>query len=116
MVRDLVVSALQSLGCEALAAASGRECLETLARHEGEVHLLLTDVIMPDLNGRKLHAEVARRHPDVKVLFMSGYADDVIGHHGVLDAGVSYLQKPFAIDALLAKLREVLDAGGAARD
>jgi CheY-like chemotaxis protein len=116
MVRNLAARVLRTQGYLVLEAAHGEEALQRGRAHAGEIHLLLTDVVMPRLSGRVLLEKMRETRPQMRVLFMSGYTDDVIAHHGVLDAGVSYLQKPFAIDALLAKLREVLDAGGAARD
>ena len=74
------------------------------------VDLLLTDVVMPEMSGRELAEKFARLKPHAKVLFMSGYTDDAIIHHGVLRAGTSYLQKPFSPDTLARKVREVLDS------
>lgn len=108
-VRELLVRALEHVGCTVLSASTGTACLETLARHAGPLHLLLTDVIIPDLNGRELHERVARLHPAVKVLYISGYTHNVIARHGVLEEGVAFLPKPFSMQALLARLSEVLD-------
>jgi CheY-like chemotaxis protein len=111
MVRRLVSKIIARAGCTVLSAASPRECLEHLAGHHGPLHLLVTDVIMPGLNGKELFAEVARRFPGIRVLYMSGYTHNVIAHHGVLEEGVNFLQKPFSVDALLAKVSAVLDEG-----
>jgi len=73
------------------------------------VDLLLTDVIMPDENGRELFAKVVRRFPQSKVLYMSGYAKSVIAHHGILEEGIAFVQKPFSLKDLAIMVREVLD-------
>ena len=74
-----------------------------------KIHLLMTDVVMPEMNGRDLAEKVTAIFPDIKLLFMSGYAADVITHQGVLDEGVAFMQKPFATNELAKKIREVLD-------
>lgn len=109
MVRELVVRVLEHLGCTVLAARTGEACLELLARHEGPLHLLLTDVVVPGLSGRELSERVARTFPAVKVVFMSGYTRDLVTRHGIPDDGFSFLQKPFSVATLVAKLGEVLD-------
>jgi len=79
-------------------------------KHAGnEIHLLLTDVVMPGISGHELANHLVSLFPKMKVLFMSGYADNAIVHHGVLEVGVNYIQKPFTVDALARKVREVLD-------
>ena len=78
------------------------------AAHGGEINLLLTDVIMPDMNGRTLAEALRAVRPALKLLFMSGYTADVIAHHGVLDPGVHFIQKPFSLTDLAAKIKEVL--------
>jgi PAS domain S-box-containing protein len=116
VVRRLVTSVLTQAGCKIISAASGHECLELLEQHEGPVDLLLTDVIMEDLDGHQLHEEILRRFPHrlgaMKVLFMSGYTHNVIAHHGVLDEGINFIQKPFAVERLVEKVREVLGDTG----
>ena len=106
--RRLGMAMLERQGYSVLAAADGRIALELLEKHDGPLHLLLTDVILPGMNGRELAAKIVEKYPELKVLFMSGYTDNVIGHHGVLEKGVNFIQKPFTINALAAKIREVL--------
>ena len=77
--------------------------------HQGEIDLLVTDVVMPEMNGRDLAKNLISLYPDLKRLFMSGYTANVIAHHGVLDEGVCFIQKPFSIEELSAKVREALD-------
>jgi len=108
-VRKLTRTILARQGYHVLMAESGRSALALLAQYEGPVHLLLTDVVMPDMNGRELYDRVSRQYPQIKVLFMSGYTDNVIAHRGVIDEGVHFIQKPFSVGGLAAKLREVLD-------
>lgn len=81
-------------------------------RYEEPIHLLLTDVVMPEMSGPDLAARLAQLRPEMKVLYMSGYTDDVIIHRGVLVEGTAFIQKPFAPDALARKIREVLDDPG----
>ncbi len=110
MVLRMIRTVLAKKGYRVLGAADGRQCLEVLSAHPGEVDLLLTDVIMPDMNGRVLYERMSEAYPDVKVLFMSGYTDNVIAHHGILDAGVKFIPKPFSMNALAEKVREVLES------
>ncbi len=109
-VRDLTKVALQSFGYVVAEAPDSAQALAWLAEHPEPVHLLLTDVVLPGMNGRQLAAKVSELRPEIKVLYMSGYTDDVIVRRGVLEAGVSYLAKPFKLEALANKVREVLDA------
>jgi CheY-like chemotaxis protein len=109
-VRRLTCRSLEAQGYEVLPAASASEALLLLEKHAGEIHLLITDVVMPDVSGRELARSAAPLRPLMKVLFMSGYTDNVIVHHGVLDAGTAFLQKPFTPRSLAQKVREVLDA------
>lgn len=109
LVRDLVVRVLEHLGCTVLAARTGEACLELLGRHEGQLHLLLTDVVVPGMGGRELSERVASAFPGIKVVFMSGHTRDLVARHGILEDDLSFLQKPFSVAALVAKLTEVLD-------
>ena len=83
--------------------------MQLSSTHQGPIHLLLTDVIMPGMNGRELAHRISSLRPEIKVLYMSGYTENAIGHNGTLDEGVNLLQKPFTLPALKSKVREVLD-------
>ena len=108
-VRKIVFEILNKHGYEVLIANNGVEALEILSSHGEAVHLLLTDVIMPEMNGKELYTELSRINPKLKVLYMSGYTNNVIVHHGVLDEGVQFIQKPFTTEGLAVKVREVLN-------
>jgi two-component system, cell cycle sensor histidine kinase and response regulator CckA len=107
-VRELTVKMLQKLGYRILTAASGVEAIEVSATHPGPIELLLTDVVMPSMSGRQLADALRPHRPDMKVLFLSGYTEDTIVHHGVLDPTVQFLPKPFSREVLAKKMREVL--------
>lgn len=109
-LRRLGVRILASGGYTWLTAANGAEALRVLERHGKPVDLLLTDVVMPGMDGRELALEMTRRKLVKRVLYMSGYTDDAIVKHGVLEPGIAFIYKPFTVDAVLSKLREVLDA------
>ena len=109
-VRRLVCRSLEAHGYKTVPAASASEALLACEKHAGEIHLMLTDVVMPHLSGRELAQRIAALRPRMKVLFMSGYTDNAIVHHGVLDAGMPFLQKPFTPRSVAQKVREVLDA------
>jgi signal transduction histidine kinase len=100
---------LQRQGYTVLAAATPGEAIRLAEAHAGEIHLLMTDVVMPEMNGRDLAKNLLSFYPNLKRLFMSGYTANVIAHHGVLDPGVNFIQKPFSIHDLAAKVREALD-------
>jgi len=108
-VRDLTFTILEREGYTVLTAGSGGEAMAALDHHEGPLHLLLTDVVMPDMNGRQLFDRVSERYPDLKVLYMSGYAENVIARRGVMDPGVHFIQKPFSVKVMAARIREALD-------
>ena len=108
-VRDLARTILERQGYTVLTAENGKEALAISESHHGPLHLLLTDVVMPEMNGRDLFARASRHHPELKVVYMSGYTDNVIAHQGVLDENIAFIQKPFTLHALAAKVREVLE-------
>jgi len=109
MVRTFAVRLLQRLGYDVVAFASGAEALRALATRTEPIHLLITDIVMPGMNGRAL-AERAREHwPNLEVLFTSGYSEQLIERHGVLDAGIDFLPKPYTIRSLAEHVRKLLD-------
>ena len=98
-------------GYQVLAAASPADALDRCERESGHIHLMITDVVMPGMNGLQLATQAAKSRPEMKVLYVSGYTNNTIVHHGVLDEGVAFLQKPITPEALLRKVREILDDG-----
>ena len=108
-VRSVIHEALARQGYAVLDAPHGAEALRIAASHAGPIHLLLTDVVMPGLSGRQLADQLAAVRPETKVLYTSGHTDDAVVRHGVLESGIAYLQKPFTVDGLARKVREVLD-------
>jgi PAS domain S-box-containing protein len=108
-LRRLTRRLLETAGYTVLSAADGEEALLTSERHVGDIDLLLTDVVMPRMNGRLLAERLAKTRPALKILYMSGYTDDAILHHGVLDSGTQFLAKPFSEAELTRKVRAVLD-------
>jgi two-component system cell cycle sensor histidine kinase/response regulator CckA len=108
--RELSRRVLSSLGYTLLEARDGQEALRLAAEYPGAIHLLLTDVVLPGMSGTALAGQLARSRPGLKTLYMSGYTDNAIAHHGVLDAGVAFLQKPFGPAELARKVRAVLDS------
>ena len=108
-VRAVVREILEMNGYNVLEARHGAEALEISERHQGPIHLMVTDVVMPQMSGRELAQRLQPIRQDMRVLYMSGYTDDAIVRHGVLGAGMAFLSKPFTPDALALKVREVLD-------
>ncbi len=108
LVRDFALSALERLGYHVLSADSGEEALAVAAAHPGPIDLLLTDVILAGINGKVLAEKLTQSRPGTKVLFTSGYTGNVIAHHGVLDEGIQFIEKPYSIHALSRKIREVI--------
>jgi PAS domain S-box-containing protein len=109
-VRELTRQYLLTQGYEVLEAAGPASALKISSIHPGDIHLLLTDVIMPGMNGPELALRVSAERPEIKILYMSGYTENAIGHNGTLDPGITLLQKPFTLQTLTAKVREALDA------
>jgi CheY-like chemotaxis protein len=110
-LRKLANTYLESCGFRVLSAESGEDALKVATRFGGLFDLLLTDVVMPGMNGRALAEHLLPRQPGMSVLYMSGYTDSFIAGHGVLDPGTHLLHKPFTEEVLIRKVREVLDAG-----
>ena len=109
MVRELAVRVLERQGYRVLDASGGNEALLLCEEFKDSIHLILTDVVMPGMGGRKLVDFLKEIHPETKALYMSGYTDNAILHHGVLDKGIEFIQKPFTVEKLARKVREVLD-------
>jgi two-component system, cell cycle sensor histidine kinase and response regulator CckA len=110
-LRELIGELLEANGYTVMAAEHPAAAIKIADQHEGEIHLLLTDVVMPGMNGRQLAARVKEHRPDIRVLYMSGYTEDAIAHRGVLDADALLISKPFTQEMLTRKLREALDGG-----
>jgi two-component system cell cycle sensor histidine kinase/response regulator CckA len=108
-LRGLAERVLVKSGYRVLSAGDGAEAMKLVEIHDGPIHLLLTDVVMPKAGGRQVAEMAARKFPEIKVLYISGYTDDAVVLNGVIDAEVAFLQKPFSPDALVRKVRGVLD-------
>jgi signal transduction histidine kinase/CheY-like chemotaxis protein len=109
MILDITLKMLERQGYTVLAAATPGEAIRLAREYAGEIHLLMTDVVMPEMNGRDLAKNLLSFYPDLKRLFMSGYTAEVIAHRGVLEDGVQFIQKPFSMHSLAVKVRKVLD-------
>jgi signal transduction histidine kinase/ActR/RegA family two-component response regulator len=116
VVRQLVAEILESHGYSVLQAGDGPSALELLRRHNEPVEILVTDVVMPGMSGPEVAQAVTSMRPGTHVLYISGYTDSAIGHHGVLEPGIAFLQKPFSADELTRKVRAVLDGAVAPVD
>ena len=112
MLRKLACEVLKMHGYQVLEASNGGTALLACERHQGPIHLLISDIIMPEMNGDELAVRLGQIRPEMKVLYISGYTDDAIAHHGILDSAIAFLQKPFTTKNLLRKVREVLDQAG----
>jgi two-component system cell cycle sensor histidine kinase/response regulator CckA len=109
-VRELIREALEARGYNVCSARNGNEALAIATRQELQIDLMITDVVMPGMGGRELATRIATIRPRTRILYLSGYTEDAIVHHGVLELGTAFLQKPFTLDALASKVREVLEA------
>jgi signal transduction histidine kinase len=109
VVREMATEILRDSGYRVLEAKHGPEAIILERQHSGVIHVMLTDVVMPQMSGRELAEQLAPLRRDMKVLYMSGYTDDAIVHHGVLEEGTAFIGKPFTPTALARKIREVLD-------
>ena len=110
-IRSLLARQLRGLGYTVLEAADGTCALRVFEEHEGIVHMLLTDVVMPQMNGRELHDRLVRRAPGMKVLFMSGYGQNVVTSYVAQDGEMPLIAKPFTGQAIASRVREILDQG-----
>ena len=108
-IRKLARMILGELNYTVLTAASPHEAIRLAGEHDGEIQLLMTDVVMPDLNGRELKERIARSRPGIRCLYMSGYAAGAIAPPGILEEGVHFIQKPFSLKELALRVRAVLD-------
>jgi len=109
-VRALACRILKDRGYTILEASNAKEALVIAREFEGVIHLVLTDVVMPDMTGKELVFRLKSSRPDIKVLYASGYTDNSIVHQGILDPEVAFLPKPFAVKSLISKVREVIDS------
>jgi PAS domain S-box-containing protein len=108
-VRQFVSRALKQLGYQVLEAADYNSAMSVCKNHSGPIHLVLSDVIMPNMNGPEIVKQIKESHPGIKVLFMSGYNDDIISHEGVLEDGINFIQKPFSLNDLARQVKEVIE-------
>jgi len=108
-VRKIAQQALRRYGYHVIEAANAGEALLACEQHPRKIHLLLTDVVMPMMSGREIAERLVQIRPELKVLFMSGYTENAIVHHGILESGIAYLQKPLVPESLARRVREVLD-------
>ena len=111
LYRDLITEALEEKGYRVLVAHDGDYGLKIATEFQDEIDMLLTDAVMPGMNGKKLAEALVVSRPRMKVLYMSGYTTNVVVHHGVLDQGTNFIAKPFAPSTLFRKVRAVLDSG-----
>ena len=108
-LRALAERILQRLGYSVLSAATPHEALELSAAHDGEIALLVTDVVMPQMNGRDLATVLQTERPGLRCLYMSGYTANVVVHRGVVDEGTHFIQKPFTVEELAVKVRDAIE-------
>jgi len=110
MVRSLAEKILLKQGYRMLTAIDTGDALRICQEHDGMIDLLLTDVVMPKMNGKELFNQLKTIRPSINVLYMSGYTENVIAQHGVLDEGTQFIAKPFTVGSLIEKVREILDS------
>ena len=108
-VRIMVTQSLRSWGYEVMVAGTGEEALALAVARTGRLDLLLTDVVLPGMNGRETAQALAKVHPETHVLFTSGYGENIIAHGGSLEAGIEFLSKPYTMEGLARRVREILD-------
>ena len=113
-VRKLIVDVLASQGYTVVEATRGEEALRLCKRRSGAIDLAVLDVVMPEMSGPDLGRQILPLCPGIRLLYISGYTDEAVLHHGIRESGVAFLQKPFLPDALLRKVRDVLDARSSA--
>ena len=109
MLLNMEISMLKESGYTVLSAITTDRAQSIAKEHPGPIDLLVSDMIMPEMNGRELSAKLQPLRPEMKVLFLSGYTSEIISNHGVIDEGIHFLQKPFSFEELTSKVREVLD-------
>jgi len=110
MVRNLAVRLLGKMGYRVIEAANGKDALKLASDFSEKIDLLMTDVVMPGMNGRQLSENLKEIHPETKVLFTSGYTENIIAHHGVVEKGLNFIGKPYSMNLLARKIRETLDS------
>lgn len=115
-VRRLALSVLKKFGYQTLEARSGDDALLIAENHDGPIHLMLTDMVMPGMTGKRLAERLRPGRPEMKVVYMSGYTADVITRHGILEPGIEFIEKPFSPAALAQKVRMVLGEARSAGD
>ena len=108
-LRELIRRGLEARGYTVLATAHGEEAIQLAAAHQGNIHLLVSDLVLPGIGGRRLAERIGALKPGIKQLYISGYTADAVLRHGVLEPGTAFLQKPFSPAALACKARELLD-------
>jgi len=108
-ILSLFKESLEDYGYRVLAAMQSEDALTLCEEHQGPIHLLVTDVVMPTMNGKELGDRIEKLKPGIKILYMSGYTNDIITHRGILTDGVNFIQKPFMVRDLARRLREVLE-------
>ena len=110
MVRKLSSRTLKKFGYAILEARNGLKALDLCKEYKGQIDLVLTDVIMPEMGGPELVKQLSEQYPHIKVVYMSGYTDNAISHHGVIEEGIAFINKPATPDELGQKVRDVLDS------